>query len=386
MKMKKLVAILMVFVLFGALAACGTNEPEPTQAQTEAPTTATPTTATQGTEPTEEPFEGDVPMAENVKVTMAGLLNANLASWYVAFEEGHFLERGIDLQFLTVSGGNEAATALASGDVDIAFASLNNFQAAVASGNDQNVIIAITTGNGGEEWYCSHMAMVVHPDSEVKSESDLKGAVIGTQLGGTSELYAREYLLDKGYDPDNDVEWVHINNADQVTAFINGEVDIISSSEPYNTQFQKEVPGAWELVRGGPYYTYASGVMTTKEYYEKNPEIVQKVVTAFAKGCWSTRKDTESAAEILSHWMPGSDVEVMAASLKHVGYDPRLTVNTDVAWEYGLDSQIKSGKLTDRIPMADYTDATFIGQVVENHPEWFEDLNDAELLTYEAMK
>ena len=381
--MKKWFALLMVAaMLISMLTGCAQND------QNNSPDTSNNNSSqnADSQDPNDgDTFAGDVPFEEPVKVRMAGLLNANLAAWYTALEEGYFLERGIELEFLTVASGNEAATALASGDVDFAFAAMNNFQAAVASGNDENVIIAVTTGSGGEEWYCSHMAMIVHPDSDVKSEDDIKGAVIGTQLGGTSELYAREYLLDIGLDPDNDVEWVNINNADQVTAFINGDVDIISSSEPYNTEFQMEVPGAWELVRGGSYYTYASGVMTTQAYYEEHPDIVQKVVTAFAEGCWSTRTDTENAAEILSHWMPGSDIELNAESMKYVGYDPRLTVYTESAWEYGLESQLESGKLTEHMDMADYCDATFINEVVENHPEWFEDLNDVELLQYAVM-
>ncbi len=393
--MKKWISMLLVAMLVMSMCmACTPTQPQEPQApaDTEAPAEPAQEPAEAPAEEPEAPaeagFEGDTPLAEPVKVKMSGLLNANLAGWYTALEKGYFLKRGIELEFLTVASGNEAATALASGDVDFAFASLNNLQAAIASGNDQSVVIGVNTGNGGDEWYCSHMALVVHPDSEIKEGGDvsqLKGAVIGTQLGGTSELYAKEYLKDIGLDPETDVQWVNINNADQLTAFINGEVDIISSSEPYNTQFQIEVPGAWELVRGGSYFTYASAAITTKAYYEAHPDIVLRVMAALAEGLWSTRMDTAEAAEILSHWMPGSDVALNAESMKHVGYDPRLTVYTEDAWDYGLQSQIASGKLTAEIPMADYCDATFINAVVENHPEWFEDLNDAELLTYAVM-
>jgi sulfonate transport system substrate-binding protein len=387
--MKKLCMILLsVLLILSLVTACGGNKGKETTGTTKAPETTAPaeqtTQAPTDEEETEAEFEGDVPLAQPVKVKIAGLLNANVTPYYVALEKGFFIERGLEVEFLIVNSGNEAAAALASGDVDMAFAALNNLQSAIASGVESNVGVSVITGNGGLEWYDTHLAMIAHRDSGIKTIADMKGKTLGTQLGGTSEVYAREALIDAGLDPDKDVNWVNLNNPDQLTAFINHNVDVISSSEPYNTQFMMEVPGSVELIRGGGYYTYASVNQFTRDYINQHPDVVLRVVTALAKAAHYTRNNPREAAEILSHWMTGSDVELLAESMKHVGFDPRITVNTIKAWDYALDTLIQQGKLQERIAPDNYMNTTFMNQVVEHHPEWFEDLNQAEFAQYTA--
>lgn len=377
MKAKKLTALLLcVLLLCSMLGACGkTQEPAETPAEAPAETPV----ETPAEPVVEDVFEGDVALEEPVKVILAGLLNANVTPYYVALEKGFFIERGLQVEFLTVASGNEAAAALASGDVDMCFAALNNFQSAIASGVEDNVAVSIITGNGGLEGYDTHLALIAHPDSGIKTIADMKGKSIGTQLGGTSEVYARAALEDAGLNPDTDVEWIHINNADQLTSFINHDVDVISSSEPYNSQFMIEVPGSVEVVRGGGYYTYASCNQFKREFIAEHPDIVLRVLTALAEAAHYTRNNPAEAAEILSHWISGSDVELLTMSLQFVGFDPRITEHTLYAWDYAGQTLIDQGKLTEAIAPDNYMNTSFINQIVEAHPEWFEDLNDVAL-------
>ena len=141
------------------------------------------------------------------------------APQYVAIEKGYFEKEGIKLELTTGFGADKTATAVISGDADIAFmgpeATIYQFNQGNA---DYLINFAQLTQRAGN--------FVVSREKEDSFKwEDLKGKkVIGGRPGGMPEMVF-EYVLKKhGMNPQKDINLVqNIDFANTSGAFVSGE-------------------------------------------------------------------------------------------------------------------------------------------------------------------
>jgi NitT/TauT family transport system substrate-binding protein len=175
-------------------------------------------------------------------------------------------------------------TALLAGSLDMTGTTLvHAIQSAVMG---QPVVVVAALCNK-----CS--ALVIRKDASIEKISDLKGKRIGYVPGTMHEILLRETLTRNNLSPEKDVTLVRIDFFDMGTALAKGSIDAFLSGEPFPSL---AVEQGFGRILSYPYYdesigTINAAMIVTREYLEKNPEAVQKLVNAHAQATEAFQKD-----------------------------------------------------------------------------------------------
>jgi NitT/TauT family transport system substrate-binding protein len=298
MKMKLTSTVTLLMMILLALAGCSqpAKQPEVTKA---------PETAVAGnSQPAPTPQKTwETKIAPGPK---GGLL---YLSEMVAEGIGAFKEQGVNLTVLPTTGGNDAAKALMSGEADFAMLAFDHVLKNRAQGADL-VVVTFLTKNPA-------LTFIVQSDlqGKVKSIKDLKGQKIGvSSLGGGTHMAVLSLLKQAGMQPE--------------------EVEIVAAKDKLASMWaNKEIaaamhvdPQVTELVSAGKAFIladyrktqdtqalYASdyplGTLVTRaEVIQKNPELVQRVVTAVmaANKFIQTHSAAEVAAKVPADYTAGA--------------------------------------------------------------------------------
>ena len=231
------------------------------------------------------------------------------APQYVAIEKGYFEKEGIKLELTTGFGADKTATAVISGDADIAFmgpeATIYQFNQGNA---DYLINFAQLTQRAGN-------FVVSRKKEDSFKWEDLKGKkVIGGRPGGMPEMVF-EYVLKKhGMNPQKDINLVqNIDFGSTAAAFSEGQAD-------YTVEFE---PGATSLETGQKGYVVASlgtdsgyipytAFSARKSYISEHSDTIQGFVNALQKGMdYVQTHSPEEIAKIIEPQFPETDLSTI---------------------------------------------------------------------------
>lgn len=250
---------------------------------------------------------------------------------YVAITQGFFEEEGIDIELINGKGADKCMTALLSGEAEIGF-----------MGAEASVYVY----NQGRDDYVVNFAQLTQRDGSflVGREKDdnftfdkLKGkTVIGGRKGGMPEM-TLEYVL-KNHDLviGEDVEVrTDIQFDVMAGAFVGGEGDYVTLFEPVAASLEKEGRGyvVASIGEEGGYIPYTS-YSATKEYIEKNPEIIQKFTNAVYKGMlWVQEHSSEEIADAVMPQFPDTEKDLLIKLIERYrdqdSWQPDLIITED---------------------------------------------------------
>lgn len=296
---KKITAIAMVIAMALSLAACGGSAP----AATEAPTTAAPVQTEEAAAPKEVPEVSTLTWARansgNIFVTLATQL-------------GYFDEYGLKIVEAPVASSTEALTALGAGQVDVTSnQGTNNPLAQIAAGQDFTIV-------GG--YMLQGMYLVAKAGTGWNGPADLIGKKVAAPASTTTLTGP---LLDLGYNPVEEVEWVtYSTNSDRLTAVIAGEVDYayLSGDQLFTVGNNPDV----EIVRYAsdpdlsPAYGCCRMNMRT-EFVKNNPITVKLLLKALIRAQAYFESHVDECVTILANEI-GADENYVAAYLKNPNY------------------------------------------------------------------
>ena len=223
--------------------------------------------------------------------------NVTHAPVIVGVGDGTFaaaLGAGVDLQTRTFNSGTEAIEALFSSAIDAAFVGPNPaINGYAQSGGEALRIVAGTTSGGA--------ALVVRDG--IDTPDDLIGATLATPaLGNTQDVALRSWLAGEGIDATTegggDVSVRPQENADTLTAFVDGTIDGAWVPEPWATRLVLEGGGhvlvdeasLWE---GGRFVTTQLVVATS--YLEDHPAVVRALISGLLDSIDAVNADPEAA-------------------------------------------------------------------------------------------
>lgn len=232
------------------------------------------------------------------------------APQYVALSQGFFEEEGLEIELYNGQGADKVMTAVLTGQADIGFAGPEASVYVYNEGKeDYSVIFAQLTNGDGT------FLMGREPDPDFKW-SDVKGkTIIGGRKGGMPEIILQYVLRNNGLIPGEDVIIdTTMQFAAMPGAFMGGQGDYVIIFEPTASEMEKEGK-AYILASLGessgevPYTAY----FASKDYIEKNPEIIQKFTNAIYKGQrWVENNTPEEIAKALKPHFPDTDEEILA--------------------------------------------------------------------------
>ncbi|HWR30442.1 MAG TPA: aliphatic sulfonate ABC transporter substrate-binding protein [Negativicutes bacterium] len=164
-------------------------------------------------------------------------------------------------------------------------------------------------------------AVVIPPDSPIKSVADLKGKKVGLQLGSASH-HLLVLLLQKEGIKVSDVNVVNLATSDQQAALESRNIDAVVTWEPWVAILENAKAGK-VLVDQRDIKRHISVYILRNEFGVKNPDLVERFLRVNQKAIEYIKQHPDEVLEILSKESKLS-VPILAKAFKATDWDQRI--------------------------------------------------------------
>ena len=205
-------------------------------------------------------------------------------------EKGFYRKEGVDLQFRILRGDLAISAMLGSKEVDYIYGAGTAFLAAVRGASVRIL---------SHDFKSVLFYLMAQPD--VQSPKDLKGKKIAvSSLGGTGAASARASLSALGLDPDRDMTFIVIGAASiRMAAMETGSVQAAIMPVPWNSRMRQK--GFKELIFAGKVISQPlTGIATTKEKIDRNPQQIRKVLRGFLRSLRAVKQERKEVTDFIS--------------------------------------------------------------------------------------
>jgi NitT/TauT family transport system substrate-binding protein len=232
------------------------------------------------------------PVGPLPKITIAHSTLPYAALAQIAQVRGIYRREGLDASPVLFDYGKPALEAVVSGRAD--FATVAETPVMLAIMNGAKILILATIDFSRK----SH-GIVMRRNGRIPSPDHLRGKRIGTTLGTSAEFYLDSFLAGRGISRE-DVEVVDLRPEDLGTAFMAGRVAAVSTFAPVIFRIEKEAGDRAVTFIDDAIYSLMFNVVATRQYVEKNPEIVRKMLRALLRAEEFARDDPSTAQRIVA--------------------------------------------------------------------------------------
>lgn len=323
-----------------------------------------------------------IPMAANAQDDDLVELNAGMVSGIdqlglaIALEQGFFEKHGLDVDIANpYATGVDALNALQAGEVDLVQVGVPMI-GAVIRGMDL-VALGNYSGNAAQLGSDTTMALVAREGSEISADdlSTLRGKRIAASFGTINHLYILALIEAAGLTVD-DVELVNTPPPDMTVALLAGGIDAFVGWDPWPIVAQKDVPGAYQVIRGGNHISYVGFNVGMRDWIAENGETIEKFLAAVSEADQWMRANPADAAQVATRWIPGLDPAVAEEAMEYnvQQADRRLSANNYAALHAAVERLNRLGFIEETFDVNAHIDATHIVKVMDEHPELFSDL------------
>lgn len=294
----------------------------------------------------------------------------------IALERGFFEKYGLDVTIARpYATGVDALNALQAGESEIVQVGVPMI-GAVLRGMDL-VALGNYSGNATKAGSDATMAIIAREGSGiVKGDpKSLKGKKIATSFGTINHLYILATLEKAGLTPD-DVTLVNTPPPDMTVALLAKGIDAFSGWDPWPIIAGKDVPGAFQLVRGGDVISYIGFNVALRPWVEKNGATIEKFLAAVSEADQWMRKNPKLAAQVATRWIPGLKADVAEAAMEFniQQADRRLSANNYRGLWSAEDRLARLGILKSTFDVNKHIEPKHMLKVMKDHPELFADL------------
>ena len=349
MNKKQLLSLLLSGVLVLSLAACGGTPAPSSTAPTPTPSSTTPSS----TAPEPAPTEPAGPTYEPATVRVAYMPNLGSAgSLFVGIDQGYFEEVGLTVEVYEFQGGPAEIAAMASGDIDIsqighgAHALCIEGQAVIFQMDHTTSLSDVVVGNK------SH---------GINTAADLKGKTVAVQAGTSSEIILQQALAKAGLTVD-DIKTVEMTVDGMTTAMITGQVDAAAAWSPNTITLQDALGDNYVNLGGNADFLdsaiFPSSYITSKEYAEKNRDVLVRFAQALNKAHDYRLANQEYMAKLLSKELDAPE-DTMIRALGEADWE---TITKDcgnmdaikTVYETQQKIFINNGRIPEAVPVENY--------------------------------
>ncbi len=232
----------------------------------------------------------------------------------LAQKNGYFTDYGLEVEEKAVDSTTDALTALGNGAVDVTSNNgTNNPLSQIAAGQDFTMV-------GG--YMLKGMYIVAKTGTGWNGVGDLVGKKFA---GPASQTAITGALLEAGYDPINDVEWLtYSTNSDRLSAVVAGEADyaVLSGDLLFTVGNMSDLEIVAWLENLTPNYGCCRMNMRS-EFVYNNPNTVKLILKALLKSECYLNANEDECVSILSQELSTPE-EYVAAYLKNENYVPSV--------------------------------------------------------------
>jgi NitT/TauT family transport system substrate-binding protein len=222
-----------------------------------------------------------------------------LSAWpvHLAAQEKFFAREGLDVEII-VMRTNVGIAALVTGSVDFTTAGGSAMRAAV---NGAPLRMVLNTNKKADLWILSQ--------KNIQRVEDLRGKMVGVGGNWGTQFYLVLEAL-KHYGSDKDVQLV--STGDVAAGYLSlqqGSIPAVALTPPYSILAKRQ--GYRDLVRTGDVVAVSptTGLVTTKEKIEREPQRMRRVLRALMKAVdYARGRRTEMTQFIMRQYRMEKDV------------------------------------------------------------------------------
>ncbi|QCI67397.1 ABC transporter substrate-binding protein [Phreatobacter stygius] len=294
----------------------------------------------------------------------------------IALERGFFEKAGLDVTIARpYATGVDALNALQAGESEIVQVGVPMI-GAVLRGMDL-VALGNYSGNATRRGSDATMALIARADSGIDKGnlSSLKGKKIAASFGTINHLYILALLEKAGLAP-ADVTLVNTPPPDMTVALLARGIDAFSGWDPWPIVALKDVPGAYEVVRGGNVISYVGFNVALRPWIERNGPTIEKFLAAVSEADQWMRKNSKAAAQVATRWIPGLKADVAEAAMEFniQQADRRLSANNYRALWSAVDRLHRLGFVRATFDVNKHIEPRHMLKVMAEQPGLFSDL------------
>jgi sulfonate transport system substrate-binding protein len=221
---------------------------------------------------------------------------------------------GVTVKWAEFPSGVQILEAMNSGNVDFGITGETPpVFAQAAAGSQARYVAYEPSAPAGE-------AIVVPPNSPLKTLVDLKGKRIAVAKGTNTHYLLVQALKKAGLTPD-DVSIAYLKPADANAAFVNGDVDAWAIWDYYYAAAQAQ--SAVRVLSGGEgLVDNHAFFLASQDEVAKYPEVLKITLDEVAKVDQWTRDHPDDAAALLSQQI-GIDAAILKVAIGRAGFGPR---------------------------------------------------------------
>lgn len=210
---------------------------------------------------------------------------------YVAQDQGLFSRHGVQPILKDCIGGVRCMTGMFEGQYDMATSSELPVMFFSFDRADFSVVTTFVTNK--------HHSKFIHVKGLEKQQFQaLVGKRIGVVPQTSSQYYLDVFLFFNGIDPKSVVQ-VHMQPEQMPEAMATGQVDAVSSWEPFGYRTLNRKPDVFKESRAPSLYTQTFNLIAGKRYLKSNPRQVQAVLKAMQEATVLIRENPAMAREVL---------------------------------------------------------------------------------------
>lgn len=291
-------------------------------------------------------YQGQAQAAKKVRLAYSSVHMGYLPR-IVALDKGFFAQEGLDVQATNIPGGSKAAAALLGGSCDIV--NLAYFHALKAARKGFDVVAFACPLN---QWPLSYLmkADMMKKKGITKSSSvddkikAMKGLRIGcTSPGSGTALIPRAFLMNRGIDPDRDVQVVPFGKWKAgVAAFENDKIDVFQWVSPIPEMLEQKGIGTiiFSMAKGEvpEFNGYAwDSFFTTREFMDEHPDIVLAFTKAIIRAINYIHNDKAGTMAIIAKTWKDATPELREEAYNSIAKAvPVKPVLTKSGWEINM--------------------------------------------------
>lgn len=241
---------------------------------------------------------GPANSAELEKVTLRTnwLYYGSHAIFFLGIDRGYFQEQGIDLVVKQGNGSANANRLVANKDSTFAYASSATMMNLAAQGAPITSV-AVIDAQGAE-------AVLVRPDSGIKTLKDLEGKKIITTAGSALNTFWPAVMANAGLDPSK-IELVNVAEGAIVQSYLQNLAPAMLGGIDDKPAEIRANGGEQPIIF--PYTDYGIyqpgySIVTHKDLVEQNPDLVRRFVAATLRSVAAARDDPDAAINSLINW------------------------------------------------------------------------------------
>ncbi|MBI5418680.1 MAG: NrtA/SsuA/CpmA family ABC transporter substrate-binding protein [Deltaproteobacteria bacterium] len=226
------------------------------------------------------------------KVTIAVSRNPNACLVHIASSKNYFVEEGLAVTLHPCTHGKAALEAMLEGKADIGTVGDTPITLAAIEGKPIRVLAAIMDSD-------RDTVIVGRKDRGISRPADLKGKRIAVTRGTTGDFFLNSFLTTHGI-ATRDVSAVDLVPGGLEEALIAGKVDAASTWNPHAIRLRSALGEGAVTFFSETIYPQAFGLVSTRDYIGRKPEVIPKVLRALIRAETFQRENPDRSQGIVA--------------------------------------------------------------------------------------